>query len=734
MRTTRIPYAFALLLSALALVITAQTPAPGNSQRKTVALVIGISKYVKLGGGQQLQFADRDALLIAESLKKAGLSAENVRTLVGQEATAAAIKSALGSWLARTAGPDDTVVIFFSGHGLFEQEFGESYLLGADSDAKDPFGTALSLNEINQALSKRVRARRVMLITDAMRRDFFDPDGNAAASFLQAFDQMATARTGLSVIAANSAGEFSREGQRWNGQGVFAKHLAAALGTGQLIDRNSDGHLTADELFAVLAPLVADDTSNKQRIWHSNTPLAEIALADFPRAAMPTVVAKESAPTTPRPMVTTSSAITPSSVPPVTTKPPAKGETVSVASPDTPVPITAQPPVKETPTKAPPAEKAIARSEPAATSAMTSRATTSPTGTTAAGKPSPAPVAAARTSQPAPPSTSVVNSVESSSTASVIATTTPATGTTAPPPRPIAALPKVNDVATSDRAVTPVTTSAPAPTPPIEAAPSPLILQLEAAISAKRLLEPKGASAWDWYQKLAAEPSAAADVARLRPALGDALLAEGRAIIVGSVYADSITDHVDDFRRAGQMLARARTLKGDNPDVTVLEKLSAAQALIALQFYEEAERALAPLQAAKVAAVENAMGLVHQGKLDSFQAERAFKRAIEIEPTWAAPHYNLALLYRSQQNENALAELEQAASLDSKNAALMVALGDEYFARQQWPRAADSYRKAIAIKPEDDGLHTKLGHTLYSQGLQTEANREYQRARELRKP
>jgi Flp pilus assembly protein TadD len=36
------------------------------------------------------------------------------------------------------------------------------------------------------------------------------------------------------------------------------------------------------------------------------------------------------------------------------------------------------------------------------------------------------------------------------------------------------------------------------------------------------------------------------------------------------------------------------------------------------------------------------------------------------------------------------------------------------------------------LKPSDDGLHTKLGHALYSQGLQDEANREYQKAKELR--
>ena len=196
---------------------------------------------------------------------------------------------------------------------------------------------------------------------------------------------------------------------------------------------------------------------------------------------------------------------------------------------------------------------------------------------------------------------------------------------------------------------------------------------------------------------------------------------------------DNISDKVDDFKRAGQMLARARTLTPENGDISALEKLSAAAALISLQFYDEAERALAPLQASKLAAVENALGLVYQGKLDTWRAERAFKRASEIDANWAAPHYNLALLYRSQQNQTALAEFEAAASKDQNNIALMIALGDEYFVRQQWKQAADAFRKAIAIKPLDDNLHTKLGHALYSQGLQDEANREYQKAQELRR-
>jgi protein O-GlcNAc transferase len=180
------------------------------------------------------------------------------------------------------------------------------------------------------------------------------------------------------------------------------------------------------------------------------------------------------------------------------------------------------------------------------------------------------------------------------------------------------------------------------------------------------------------------------------------------------------------------MFARARSLKPDSADINSLEKLSAAQALIALQFYDEAERTLMQLQNSNMAAVHNALGLVYQGKFDSWRAERAFKRASELDSKWATPHYNLALFYRSQQNEAALSEFEQAAALDATNPDTLVAIGDECFSKQQWQRAADAFRKAIALKPADDSLHTKLGHALYSQGQQDEANREYQKAKELR--
>jgi len=721
--------AIAAILAQLAVTSLSQSQSESINAPKTFALVVGISKYARLGGGQQIQFGDRDATLFADAIRKAGVKAENLRVLTGAEATVPAIKAALGNWLARAATENDTVLIFFSGHGLYEHEFNESYLLGYDSDAKDPFSTALLTSEVNQALTKRIRSRRVLILADAMRKDFFDPEsiGSAASSFIRSFNQIATSRAGVSVIMANGPGEFSREGQRWSGQGVFTRYLVDALSANA--DRNGDGSITADELFDTFAARVAEDTSNKQHPWRSDTALAQIALSSVERGsnvAAPVAklepVAKPTTPTAPAPKTETV-AVTERKPEPA----PKATETLSKKV-EAPVITASEAAPSKTTTKAPPKPvasppKATVKPETTVARNETSAPPTKKPVETAA--PSPQPRA------PAPPKTQKVSPAQASSEPPVIASTN-TTESASPPPRPEVTPPGLNPVGASTERNPSASVSASVPVIKPETAPSPLVLQLVVAITSKNLVEPKNTSAWDLYQKLAAEPTAAADLARLKPMLADALTDSGRAIVIGDVRADNIADRVEDFRRAGQMFARARSLRPDSADIASLEKLSAAQALIALQFYDEAERALTPLQNSNLAAVHNALGLVYQGKFDSWRAERAFKRASELDGNWATPHYNLALFYRSQQNEAALAELDRAAAIDSNNPSIFVAIGDECFSRQQWQRAADAFRKAIALKPADDTLHTKLGHALYSQGLQTEANREYQKAKELR--
>ncbi|HSO73443.1 MAG TPA: caspase family protein [Blastocatellia bacterium] len=300
MRSTTSLIALLTVLNSLGFTALAQDRTSGEAQAgRTWAVVVGISKYQRVPGGQQLQFADRDAAAFADALKKAGTASDTIRALIGVEATTAAIKAAIGNWIARSASENDTVILFFSGHGIFEREFGESYILGYDSDPANPYTGALSVSEISQALKNRVRARRVLILVDAVRRDFFEPETGGttdAASFSKSFNELATSRAGASVVIASGPGEFSREGQRWGGHGVFTKHLIDALAS----DRNADGSITADELVDYVKARVAEDTSNKQHPWRSETPLADIIVARNERSsATPAIAARGEQPVSP---------------------------------------------------------------------------------------------------------------------------------------------------------------------------------------------------------------------------------------------------------------------------------------------------------------------------------------------------------------------------------------------------------------------------------------------------
>jgi tetratricopeptide (TPR) repeat protein len=708
-------------------------------------------------------------MAFAEALRAVGVTNDQMLILVGAEATTTAIKSAIGNWLATSVSESDTAIIFFSGHGFFENKFTEAYLLGSDSDARDPYSTALSVSEIQQALVKRVRARHVLLFADGMRRDFFDPENDPVASgnFAHAFAELTSERIGAAVVLANGPGEFSREGQRWNGHGAFTKHLVDVLSGTTTADR---ADLSGDVMFDRLSALLSEDTNGRQHVWRSGgDSLARITLPRPGRAAIAAATAhqldsphtgREGAKVSPSEQPTPKQLPTPSAP----SKPDASSTAVPRPSPASPATesrtaptLNAAPPPKvaraaNTATAPNTAPAAVAKNETAPSKPPPSPATSpklesAPVSSNAkpatpTSQPTTKPIAtgplvaerrpANRRVSPPPASTESIRLPESTAPR-VPASNAPSYPAGPTPPRPGSEPPSTRtvEVHSSQRAVV-TWTGVPSASGSVASAPSPLILQVEAAISSGNLVEPRGASAWDLYQQLSAEAGDSSEVGRLKPALAGALLKKAKSEVTDDIRSDNISDKLDDLKKAGEMLTRVRTL-GFSAEAAPVEKLRAALALIGLQFFDEAEQALTPLQNQQVAGVFNAMGLVYQGKLDSYRAERAFKRAIDLEPKLAAPHYNLGMLYRQSQKDGALAEFEAAASLDPSNLSLVTALGDEYFSRQLWKQAEDAFRKAVKLRPTDDTVHTKLGHALFSQGLTDEANREYERANELRR-
>ena len=86
-----------------------------TSHTNTVyALLAGIAAYKNLSS---LKKTTTDASDLRELLIESGYLADNLILLRDEKATKVAISNAL-DWLACTATPQDTVLIFFSGHGV----------------------------------------------------------------------------------------------------------------------------------------------------------------------------------------------------------------------------------------------------------------------------------------------------------------------------------------------------------------------------------------------------------------------------------------------------------------------------------------------------------------------------------------------------------------------------------------------------------------------------------------
>jgi uncharacterized caspase-like protein len=145
----------------------ALSPSPRPSPPTSVSaycLVIGIAQYSYLN---PLSKTTTDAHDIHRLLVNCGYPQENAVLLVDDQATKAAISSRL-DWLARRADPHDTVVLFFSGHGLQcigGLEPGE-YLCPIGADLREIGASCISDGELTRSL-RAIRAGRVIVLLDA---------------------------------------------------------------------------------------------------------------------------------------------------------------------------------------------------------------------------------------------------------------------------------------------------------------------------------------------------------------------------------------------------------------------------------------------------------------------------------------------------------------------------------------------------------------------------------------
>lgn len=132
------------------------------------ALVIGLAEYQEVSGLPDAILNDaHDVGSILRSTRYCGFPPENVRLLLNEQATLSAVNNALAD-LANAADSNDTVVIFFSGHGALLQNgsIETSALVMFDTARDDLLGSTLTEVEFSAALEK-IKAERLLVLIDA---------------------------------------------------------------------------------------------------------------------------------------------------------------------------------------------------------------------------------------------------------------------------------------------------------------------------------------------------------------------------------------------------------------------------------------------------------------------------------------------------------------------------------------------------------------------------------------
>ncbi len=234
------------------------------------ALLIGVANYQQVSGLPAAIL--NDALDVADTLTSkayCGYTPANVTTLLDSQATRAAILTSLEE-LAVRAGIDDTVCVFFSGHGAIVGGPGDedSVLVTVDTDLSDIEGTSISSEEFGKALS-RIKAKRVLVFIDAchaggaaVSKSLTDGKGHTFKSGYSqnTFEKLATG-SGRALMASCRADEVSAVflGAR---NSVFTSALLEGLRGAA--DKGGSGLIRVFDLFNYIAEEVPKQIPDDQ--------------------------------------------------------------------------------------------------------------------------------------------------------------------------------------------------------------------------------------------------------------------------------------------------------------------------------------------------------------------------------------------------------------------------------------------------------------------------------------
>ena len=239
------------------------------------AVVIGVSSY-RDSRIPALRYAVNDARTFSQWLvspQGGRYAPANVKLLLDADATANNIRQALFDWL-QQAVAEDQVTIYFAGHGSPDSPDSTAnlFLLPYDTDYSHISATAFPMWDVETALKRYIRAKRVIVIADACHAagvgEGFDVARRSGRGMTvnpidSGLENLASVGEGTCVISASSGSQTSQEGGQWGGgHGVFTHFLLQGL-SGEA-DYPRTGQVTLGKLTQYVSEQVRRATRNAQ--------------------------------------------------------------------------------------------------------------------------------------------------------------------------------------------------------------------------------------------------------------------------------------------------------------------------------------------------------------------------------------------------------------------------------------------------------------------------------------
>ncbi|MCH7675990.1 caspase family protein [candidate division KSB1 bacterium] len=226
---------------------------PAQAQKK-YALLIGVDYEGRLA----LDYTRQDAIKLGQILESNFGYTTKVLTRKS-ETTKTAINIAFSD-LKNLDASYDQVIVFFSGHGVRDENSNEvGYLLPNDVDVNKLFLTAIDMSII-QNLSRTLKAKQAMFILDCCYSGII---GSYASMTISGGDKTLRSRQ---ILTAGRSGQKARmyEAKELS---LYTFYLTRALSRGGSFlraDSDKDGELTAWDLQAYVQKKVSQETRDKQ--------------------------------------------------------------------------------------------------------------------------------------------------------------------------------------------------------------------------------------------------------------------------------------------------------------------------------------------------------------------------------------------------------------------------------------------------------------------------------------